>query len=108
MREVVMEQEAAFYFALFQVIHEPLVFLGSQRGCYQRLGLTASEQSRTMNARQPPNFAADRTNFREAAAIRTAALVENIVAENGFLQVIENLLGHLSSLGLVFGIAFDH
>src|ERR1700682_2906065 len=64
MRKVIVEQEAAFHFTLLQVIHELLVFLGAERGSYQRLRFTACKQSRTVNTWQPADFAAYRTNFR--------------------------------------------
>src|SRR6266404_1411376 len=107
MRKVVVKQEAAFDFALLEIIHELFVFLGSQRSGYQRLSFTTCKQSRTVNARQPANFAAYRTNFREAASIGASSLVEYIVAEDSFLQVIENLLRHLSLLNLILRIRFD-
>ena len=103
-----MEQEASLDFALLEVVHELLVFLGSERRRDQRLRLTASEKRRTVNARQPTNFAADRTNFGEPATIRTATFVENIVAEDRLFQMIEDLFRHLPFLRLIFRIRLDN
>src|SRR5882757_3123435 len=56
---------------------------------------------------QPTNLTVNRTNLRKTAAIRTAAFVKNIVTENLFLQMVKDLLCHLSLLRLVFGVRFD-
>src|SRR6185312_11163194 len=99
MREVVVEQEAALDLALLDIIHKLLVFFSTERGGYNRLGFTASEKSRAVNAWQPADFAADRAYFREPATIGAAAAIKDIVAENGFLQIVEHLLGHLPFFG---------
>ncbi len=79
-----MQQEAALDLAFFEIVHELLVFFGTECGRDERLRFTAGEQRRTVDSRQPADFASNRSNLREPASVRTATLVENIVAEDAF------------------------
>src|SRR6266511_4594382 len=107
MREVVVKQEPALHFTLLDIIHKLFVFLGAQSGGNERLSFTASEKRGAVDARQPTNLAAYRADFREPAAIRPAPAIENVVAKEGFFQMIENFFGHLSLFRFVLRITFD-
>src|ERR1700704_81369 len=96
-----MEQKAAFDFALFQIVHELLVFFCAQRSCDNGLGFAASEKRRTVSARQPTHFAADRPDLREAPAIGSATFIQNVIAEDVLLEMIEYLFGHQAQFGLI-------
>src|SRR2546421_328841 len=106
-REVVVQQEAPLDLALFDVVYELLVVFCAERGGDERLRLAACEKSGAVNARQPTNLARDRSNLREAATIRAASVVQDVVAENRLFEMIENLFRHLSLLRLIFWIGFD-
>src|SRR5437879_10881742 len=99
-----MQQKASLHFALLEVVHELLVFLGPERRGYQRLGLAARKQSRAVRARQPADFAVNRANLRKTAPVRPASMVENVVAENLFFQMVETLFRHHALLELIVGI----
>src|ERR1043165_10168813 len=60
-----------------------------------------------MRPRQPANFTVDGTNFRKASAGGTATVIQNVVAENLLLKMVETLLGHQTSFGLILGIRLD-
>ena len=107
MREVVMEQEAAFDFALLQIVHELLVFFRAQGRGDNGLSFTARKQRRAVNPRQPADLARNGPNLRETPAIGTSTLVQDIVAEDGFFQVIEDDLRRPTLLRLILGIGFD-
>src|SRR6188474_1768043 len=108
MREVVVEQEATLQFALFQVVDVLLVFLGSECCGDHCLSFTACKEGGTVNSRQPTHFAADRPNLREPATIRPTSLVENVLAENSLLEMIEDGLGLLSLFSQVCRVRIDN
>src|SRR5207253_8970015 len=104
LREVVMQQEATFDLTLFKVVYELLVIFRAERRGNDGLRLAAREKRRAVNARQPADFACDRTNLREAATVGSTTLVQDVVAEDSLLKVIEDALCHQALFGLVFGI----
>ena len=60
----------------------------AQRGHGQRLRLTTGEHGRAMHARQHAHFAPNRADFRHAAAVRTNALLDNLLAHDFLVQVV--------------------
>src|SRR5207247_9765905 len=46
-----------------------------------------------MHAREQADFASDQPNLVEGAAVRTAAGVQNIIAEDVFAETLESALG---------------
>src|SRR5256714_1339095 len=105
MREVVVEQETSLDLTFFKVVHKLLVLFGAERGCNERLSFTASEKGGAVYARQPANFTAYRSYFGKPPAIGSAAIIENVVTKEGFLQVVENLFRHLSFFRFILGVA---
>ena len=61
-----------------------------------------------MRAWQPANFARDWTNLGEASSIGPAAMIQNVVTEDGFLQVIETLFRQRARFGLILRIRFHN
>src|SRR6266498_6113298 len=108
MRKVIVQQEATLDLALLKIVHELLVFFSAERRCDQRLSLATSKQCRTMRAWQPPNFTGNRSNLGETSTVGPAAMIEDVVAENLFLEMVERLLGHQSLFRLILGIALDN
>src|SRR6185503_2134047 len=90
LRKIVVEQKAAFDFALLQIVDELLVFLGAESCRNERLRLAAREKRRAVHAWQPADFRGDRTNLRKPSPIGTPPLVENIVAEDHLFELIED------------------
>ena len=97
-REVVVQHEALGGFRGIQQLDALLVVLGAERGGDQRLRFAAGEQRRAVGARQHADFDVDLADFVELAAVRTAAVLQHLVAEDALLQAIEQFLG----FGLLF------
>ena len=83
-----MQHESLVGFA-FEQIHALVVIGGSERGRDQRLRFAAGEHGRTVSARQKARFDPDRTDLVELALVGTFALVKNLIAEDLFLQLVE-------------------
>ncbi len=92
-REVVVQQEALELVLLEEQIQALHVFLGAERQRCERLRLAAGEQRGTVHAWQQADFAGDFANFVERAAIRTAAGIQDVVAENLFAKPLKRALG---------------
>src|SRR5207253_9803732 len=88
-------------------VHELLVIIPADRSRHKRLPLATRKVRRAMRARQPADFAVNRANPWEASPVRAATMIQNVIAEDLLLQMVENLLGHLSPLELIFGMRFD-
>src|SRR5882757_2082546 len=82
-REVVVEHEAFLGFALeaFQSLH---VVAGAEGGRDQRLGFTARKNRAAVGARQDADFNPDVANLIEGAAVGTAFVLNDCVAEDIF------------------------
>src|SRR5262245_947957 len=106
-REIIVEHEAAFDLAQLQTVDVLHVLRGAERRRDKRLGLAAGEERRTMSTREPAGFDRNRADLGELAAVGTAAVVQNVVAEYALFQIVEQLAGLVAQAGLVFGIAFD-
>ena len=92
-REIVVQHEALEVFASFEQLNALFVVLSAERDRDQRLGFAAREERRTMGAGQHAGFAPDVANFVELAAIGTAMRVQHLIAENAFLEVLEDFVG---------------
>src|SRR5258708_7082033 len=82
------------------------VFLGAE--CERGKGwrFAAGEERRAVDAREQANFARDVANLVESAAIGTAALVENVVAEDIFAETLEGAHGESALLFVFLGDRF--
>src|SRR5215510_12592836 len=107
LREIVVQQEATFDFAFLQVVDELLVFLRAESCRHKRLRLTACEQRRSVHAGQPANLSRDWTNLGKSPPIRTPSFIENVVAEDGLFEVIEDQFGHRALFRLIFRVRLD-
>ena len=92
-------------FAGLEQLDALLVVLGAQRDGHQRLGLAAGEQRRAVRARQDAGFDGDGTDLVEGAAIRTAMILDHLVAEDALPERLEALGGFRL---LLFGLGFHH
>ena len=63
----------------------------AQRGHGQRLRLTTGKHGRAMHARQHAHFAPNRADFRHAAAVGTNALLDNLLAHDFLVQVVQRI-----------------
>ena len=63
-----------------------LVVVGAQGGGDQRLGLAAGEEGGTVGARQHADFDPDVADLVEGAAIGTALLFDDLLAEDALAQ----------------------
>ena len=99
-REVVVQHEALELVLLEEQVEPLHVFLGAERQRRQSLRFAASKQRRAVYARQQADFAGDLANLVESASIRTAACVQNVVAENVLAHAFKRALGQgtLSSI----------
>ena len=88
-REVVVQHKAPLDLALFDIVHILLVHFRAERRGDDRLRLTAGEQRRAVDPRQPADLALDRTDLGEFTSIGTAAVAEHILAEDLFLELAE-------------------
>ncbi len=91
-REIVVQHEALRRFRSVQQLNPLLVVLRAERRRHQRLRLAAREQRRTVRARQHAHFALDLADLVELAAIRTPLRLQHLIAEDAFLQRVEQLL----------------
>jgi hypothetical protein len=99
-----VQHEALERFAGLQQFDALFVVLGAQRGGNQRLRFAAGKDSRSVGTRQRADFAPDRADFVERAAIGTAARFQHLIAEDPLLEKLENLVGFVF---LLFGGFFD-
>ena len=93
-REVVVQHEVLAALALERVDHL-LVLPGAERGDAQRLRLAAGEQRRAMRARQHADLGDDRAHRLGVAAIDAQPGVEDGVADDVGLDLLEQRLGRL-------------
>src|SRR5579864_3435200 len=94
-----MQHEALECVVLEEQIETLHVVLGTEGDRSKRLRLPAREERRAVNARQQARFAGDLANFVERTGIRTAALVDNVLAEYALMKTFD---GASSELALVF------
>jgi hypothetical protein len=66
----------------FKALQALPVVRGAERSGHQGLRLAAGKQRRPVRARQNAGFDADLTNFVKRAAIRTNAILGNLLAED--------------------------
>ena len=92
-REVVVQHEALERFAGFEQFDALLVVFRAKRDGDQRLRFAAGEERGAMGARQDARFAPDVADFVECAAVGTATRIQHFVAENIFLQGVEDFSG---------------
>ncbi len=91
-REVVVQHEVLAALAL-QRVDDLLVLPGAQRRDAQRLGLAAGEQRRAVRARQDADLGHDRAHRLGVAAVDAHAGVQDGVADDVGLEVLEHALG---------------
>ena len=89
-REVVVQHERLFVRSL-QGIDELLVVAGAERGNHQSLGLATGEQRRAVGARQQADLGHDGTHRLQVAAVDARALVEDVVADDRLLELLEHV-----------------
>jgi hypothetical protein len=94
-REVVVQHEALEGFVLEQQVQALHVFLGAEGERGQGLGFAAGEERRAVHARQQADFAGDLANLVEGAAVRTAIMMQDVVAEELLAQALEGAVGEL-------------
>jgi len=92
-REIVVQHEALEVFAGFEQFNALFVVFCTERDCDQCLRLAARKQRRTVRTRQRACFTPNVADFVELAAIRTAMRIQHLVAENAFLEVLEDFVG---------------
>ena len=85
-REVVVQQEGLLVGAL-QRVDPLLVLAGAERGDHQRLGLAAGEQRRAVGARQDADFADDRADGPQVAAVDALGRCRACSSERSWLRV---------------------
>src|SRR5579859_247540 len=92
-REVVVQHEAIELILLEEQVEALHVFLGaeSQRG--ESLRFAAGKERGTVHAGEQADFAGNMPNLIERAAIRTAAGVQNIIAEDVLAKALKGALG---------------
>ena len=101
-REVVVQHEALVGLTLDRFDLLRVVF-GAERRAHERLRLTAGEDRGAVHARQHARLDPDRADFVELPAVEPLAAVEDLVAEDLFLEVLDDELGVGALLRLVFG-----
>ena len=89
-----MQHEVLAVIALERV-DDLLVLAGAERGNHHGLGFAACEQGRTMGARQDADFRDDRTHRLAVAAVDALAGIEDGVAHDVLLELLELLLDQL-------------
>ena len=103
-----MQHEALGEFGGIEHFNPLFVVLGAEGAGNERLRLAAGEERGTVGAGQKADLAVNIANFVKRAAIGTAAGLQHFVAENLFLQVIENAAGFGALLygegGFGFGV----
>ena len=72
-----------------QHLHALLVFLRPQGGGNHRLRLAAREQAGAVRARQDADFDVDLADLVERSAVRTASILQHLIAEDALFQAIE-------------------
>src|SRR5258707_2507792 len=97
-REVVVQHKAVELILLEKQVEALHVFLGAKRPRCKRLRLAVGEERRAGDAREQANFARDGANLGGKAAIGTAALVENVVAEDVFTETLGTTHGEITLL----------
>ena len=93
-REVVVQHERFFVRSL-QGVDELLVVAGAERGNDQRLGFATGEQRRAVGARQQADLGEDRADRLEIAAVDARTLVEDVVAHDRLLELLEHVAEQL-------------
>ena len=96
-----MQHEAFFGFAFeaFQALH---VVAGAKRRGDQSLRFAAGEDGAAVSARQNAGFDPDVADFIEGARIRTAFLVDHLLAENALAQRLVIMFQFFQRLLVVF------
>src|SRR5579871_743963 len=101
-REVIVQHEATLLLTLIAL--QPLSIVSrTQSRTHQRLRLSASEQRRTVNARQNSNLNRDLTNLVKSPVVGTNALVQNLIAEDLLAQHFVILAELLRRRGISLG-----
>ena len=92
-REVVVQHEAIELIVLEEQVEALHVFLGAEGESGESLRFAAGEERGTVHAGEQADFAGDMANLVEGAAIRTAACVQNVIAEDIFAEAFDGALG---------------
>ena len=92
-RKVVVQHEAIELIVLEEQVEPLHVFLGAEGERGESLRFAAGEERGTVHAGEQADFARNMTNLVEGASIRTAACVQNVVAEDIFAEAFDGALG---------------
>src|SRR5579859_1952568 len=92
-REVVVQHEAIELILLEEQVEALHVFLGAKSQCSECLRFAAGKERGTMHARKQAHFTGNMPNLVERAAIRTAAGVQNVIAEDVLAKALKGALG---------------
>ncbi len=102
-----MQHEALECVVLEEQIEALHIVLGAESHCGKRLRLAAREERRAVNARQQADFTSDLANLVERAGIRTAALVDNVLAEDALMETFDGASSELAFLFFFLGNGCD-
>ncbi|CAI8310695.1 MAG: Uncharacterised protein [Rhodospirillaceae bacterium] len=91
--EVVVQHEVRAVFTL-DAVDDLFILRGTQRGGYQRLGLTAGEDRRAVGAWQHGGLGDDRAHGLGVATVDPHAGVEDAAADDVLLQLLERAADH--------------
>ena len=104
-REVIVQHELPLLFA-FVAFHALSVVGGAESCRDQRLGFAAGKECGAVHAGEDAGLDRDRADLVEGAVIGADAVVENLLAEDGFAQAFKVLGELLRSRGIVGGELF--
>ena len=91
-REVVVQDEFLLVLAAGVGVEFLRVVAGAEGGEGDGLGFAAGEERRAVGARQDADFAGDRADDVEAAAVEALAVVQDQAADGFLLDVVEGVL----------------
>src|SRR5262249_36448160 len=104
--EVVVEHEPLVELAA-HVLDLLLVVCSAERAGDQRLCLAAREDDRPVRPREHPGLAPDWPNLVELTAVEAHTALENLIAEDFLLELVEDALRRAAALGFFFGNGGD-
>src|ERR1700691_2401517 len=104
-RKIIVQHEPLGRFTGLQQFDALRIVFSAQGQGHQGLRFAAGEQRGAVGARQHAGFDGDGANLIEGAAIRTAVVLQHLVAEDALFQRLEDLLAFVL---LLFGQAFEN